>query len=163
MEYRSWACGTLREIKGDRAIVETFSLDTKELWDLPLSALEVAHKQENMTDAQYLYALKTLRDLIADGLKLVKVDSTDIGDRWSYVSWGLHENCNRNLRSESHRPEVWPIGMPCRQEHQHCPLDKDRGPHRGCFYRCLAIHQTDLKRATALFLYDRAIEKAREE
>jgi hypothetical protein len=140
-------------------VVETLALHNKELWEVPLESLKVAHKQEAMTDGQYLYGLVTLRELIADGLKLVTVDSTDIGDKWTYVSWGFHENMNRYLRAGSQRPEVWPLGMPDRQDHQFCPLDAEKGPHRGCFYRCLAFSQRDLKKETALFLYDIAIER----
>jgi len=146
----------LKEIRGERAIVETFSPD--ELWELPLEALGVEHKQEKMTDRQYQYGLEAIRALIADGLKLVTVDSCDEGDKWTYVSWGLHENCNRHLKAGAHRPEVWPLGMPRRQDHQYCPLDTEEGPHRGCFYRCRAFRR-GLTRELALSLYDRAIEE----
>jgi hypothetical protein len=146
----SWLCGTLSEIKEDMGIVEVFSSGK---WSYPLDLLEVDHTQEDMIDEQYLWGLLRIRDIILGGCPLQKVDSTQIGNKYTHVSWGLEEDYGS-------RPKVWPIGIPRRMVHQYCPLDIGQEKHLGCFYRCMAFQHSHLLTAgIAVELYNDAIDK----
>lgn len=139
-----WCCGTVVRIGECLAELDIFGSGT---WAYPISSLKVNHSQEMMMDEQYLWGLTKIRELIAEGLPLEAWDSTEIGFKSTYVSWGLHD-----------REHVWPIGMPRRQDHQYCPLDIEKREHTGCFYRCLAFrNRSELTVNAALELYDAAI------
>jgi len=131
-------------------MVEVFSSGK---WSYPLALLEVDHTQEDMTDEQYLWGLLRIRDAILGGCPLRKVDSTQIGNKYTHVSWGLEEDGGS-------RPRVWPIGIPRRKAYQYCPLDMEQKEHLGCFYRCIAFqHPHSLTAGIAVGLYNDAIDK----
>lgn len=157
----SWVCGTLVEIEDETALVEILGARDPVVWAYPIDRLEVAHDQEKMTNEQYLWALLTIQERITNGLRLVAFDSTAIGNKYTYCSWGFHED----RYAPKDIPGMWPIGMPRRQNRHHCPLDAE--PERGrsgCFYRCLAFQKRqELNRELAIFLYTDALVMARDE
>lgn len=156
----AWCCGTLVGVEGETALVETFELQDLPVWSYPMNKLEVNHSQEEMTNEQYLWALVTIQERIKDGLRLSAYDCTATGNKHTYCSWGFHEDGD----APDDIPGMWPIGMPRRQDHQACPLDKDSSRGRsGCFYRCLGFQRRPgLTKEVAIFLYADVILRARE-
>ena len=153
----AWVCGELVSLEGSVAYVEGFGVDDPPVWAYPADRLEVAHDQEKMTDPQYYWALLTIQERIRSGLRLVAIDSTTTGDKYTYCSWGFHDD----RHAPEDIPAMWPIGMPRRQDHQCCPLDDDPDKGRsGCFYRCLAFQKRSTltqRRAVSRYTDDIAI------
>ena len=128
-----------------------------------------------MGEGRYQDALRRLRDRIAGGIELNLEDSTEIGNKYTYCSWGM---CSEDK-------EQWPdkddhtfpndferYGRMSRRDIPYCPLDTRKSRIKnsdriywGCFYKCRAFHQHQygkLTREKTLELFNNYI-KFREE
>lgn len=138
-----WCCGKLVYIQDeDTATVETL---LGELWGYPLRLLQVEHSQEDMTDAQYLFGLHRLRQIVERD-PISGYDDATIGNKSTECNWGF---CSENK-------EIWPIGQPRRSNDRPCPLDRRRDKRMGCFYRC-RFFCGKIARDRALSLFDELI------
>lgn len=91
--------------------------------------MDKTYKKITLSDDRYLEALKRIRNLIASGFEFKKDYSNEIGNKYTYCTWGLCSNCKESWPdAEDHlwpdqfieRGRVAPLYF---EEYQICPFD----------------------------------------